>query len=180
MIVEKMSDEYTYHSLAHTLEVVKDSAEIGRGCQLSEEEMEMLEIAAWFHDSGYTITYEDHERLGADMAREFLSAMQYPTAKIQLITECIMATSIPQSPDHIVASVLCDADLCHLGRTDYNEKASLLRKEWEITRDWQYTDSEWYEKTVEFFKSHNFHTNYAHEHFREQKWKNIREMEGWI
>ena len=41
----------------------------------------------------------------------------------------IRATKIPQQPTNLLGQILADADLDYLGRTDFQEIASLLYKE---------------------------------------------------
>ena len=45
-----LPDTMTYHNLNHTREVVKAAEKIGSYASLQEEEMEILLLAAWFHD----------------------------------------------------------------------------------------------------------------------------------
>ena len=54
VLSDQLSEDMTYHSINHTLDVVKSANEIASKQNFSEEEVEILNIAAWFHDIGYT------------------------------------------------------------------------------------------------------------------------------
>ena len=64
-----------YHDLNHTLETVEGCLEIGKGSDLNDEDLEILLIAAWFHDTGYTLSWVNHEERSAAMAKKFLRGM---------------------------------------------------------------------------------------------------------
>ena len=50
---DKSSEDLIYHNLNHTTDVVITSEKIGQSSSLDDEQMELLLIAAWFHDVGY-------------------------------------------------------------------------------------------------------------------------------
>ena len=56
---ENLSEDLTYHSIHHTKEVVHRVNELASKQDFDEEEVEMLNIAAWFHDTGFTVSTED-------------------------------------------------------------------------------------------------------------------------
>ena len=72
VLSKQLPDSMTYHSINHTLDVVSSTEEIAAKQKLPEEDVEVVQIAAWFHDLGYTKGCEQHEKKGAEMAREFL------------------------------------------------------------------------------------------------------------
>ena len=43
-------EPFTYHDINHTIDVVNAAKVLGTTEQLSAEEMEILLVAAWFHD----------------------------------------------------------------------------------------------------------------------------------
>ena len=68
---KQISDKYVYHDLQHTKYVVKGVNLIGKGFKLSEKELETLQLAAWFHDMGYSKGREDHEERSCQLATYF-------------------------------------------------------------------------------------------------------------
>jgi len=129
---ENLTDGIYYHDLEHTQEVVEASQEIGIASKISNEELEIVLIAAWFHDTGYYKGMEDHEAMSKDVAEKFLKQEGVEESKIAAVGGCILATKIPQTPKNIMEEVLCDADLYHVSTRDFFTKSELLRKEFSL------------------------------------------------
>ncbi len=129
---EKLPEWAVYHNLQHTIETVNGCLEIGKGLNLMEEDLEILCIAAWFHDIGYIFMVEGHEEKSVEICIGFLNSNNYPLDKINKITNCILATKIINRPENLLESIICDSDLISLGRTDYFEKNDLLKLEIEL------------------------------------------------
>ncbi len=53
LFTREWPDSLVYHNIDHTLRVVKNAELIGTHENLNEEEMDIVKIAAWFHDVGY-------------------------------------------------------------------------------------------------------------------------------
>jgi len=164
--------ELPFHSIKHTIEVYNNVEHIAKYEGLSADHIEMLKLAALFHDTGMALGFKDHEEISAINAALFLEEHNYPIDKIEVITNCIRATKIPQTPRNLLEAILCDADLFHLGSANYMSKNELLRKEWETYNNLNFTDSEWIKLNVNFFKEHKFHTDYGNTILKRQKTKN--------
>lgn len=66
-------EEFTYHNLAHTEEVVRVADLIAGHEQLPENDYLALLIAGWFHDVGYLFATEEHHvEKSVEMATDFL------------------------------------------------------------------------------------------------------------
>ncbi|MFA7288306.1 MAG: Pycsar system effector family protein [Melioribacteraceae bacterium] len=176
LLRKESKPEKFYHSISHTLDVIKYSQLIGASEQLSEDDLEILYIAAAFHDLGYIYIDEGHEEKSAVMAEAFLKSQNYPQEKINKIKECILSTNVPQKPKTLIENILCDADLNHLGSKSFFEKNDLYRAELESKRDQSISEIGWLESTIKFVTSHKYFTNYAKENFEERKEKNIKRL----
>lgn len=161
LFTEKLSPLFSYHNLGHTADVVENTVKIGKKSNLSEEELEIAVIAAWFHDTGYTISYNNHEEKGKEIAKNFLLGHNYDAEKTEKVLSCIDATKMPQTPKTPAEEVLCDADLNHFGRPDFFEYSDLLRNEWESLEINKTDDAQWYKTTIDLLSSHRFFTSYA-------------------
>jgi len=168
--------ENFYHDVTHTNEVVQSAIEIGIGEKLSEDELEMVQIAAWFHDVGYIEKTDGHEEVGIQYARKFLTGEQYPTNKIEIISGCILATRVPQKPINKLEKILCDADLFHLGKEIFFERNDKYRVEYENHLGHKLSEHDWLVKTIDFVKNQNFHTDYAIKNFNDQKKENLKRL----
>ncbi|MGD8779995.1 MAG: DUF5706 domain-containing protein [Ignavibacteria bacterium] len=177
LIQEKSPTTNLYHDLTHTSEVVKVAKTIGQKEGFKENDLMLLQIAAWFHDIGYIDGCENHEVKSSEYARKFLSEKKLEEEKINKITSAIMATKMPPSPKDLFEEVLCDADLAHVGRKDFFDKSAILRMEVERRDKIEFTDSEWYKKNIDFIAKHRFFTNYATDKYQEQKNSNILKLQ---
>lgn len=161
ILKEQLPSELSYHNYQHTEMVVNAVETIGRVEKLSEEELEVVQLAAWFHDTGFRDTYKDHEEKSKTIAEEFLMSMEVPQDKIDSITACILATQADNTPNNKLECVICDADLFHFTDENYMEYADKLRKEWKAVLNQVYTDLEWYRMNTEFISKQKFHTEYG-------------------
>lgn len=174
ILTEKTPIQNKYHSVAHTKDVVNSSIEIGIGEKLTPDEMEMIQIAAWFHDIGYVEKSEDHEEISAMYASNFLSEENYPSERIEYIIGCIIATKVPQRPKNKLEEIICDSDLNHIGRKIFFQRNDIFRIEYENHIGHKLTEYEWITKTIDFVTRHRFFTEYALKNFSEQKKENLR------
>ncbi|MFK5878593.1 MAG: DUF5706 domain-containing protein [Flavobacteriaceae bacterium] len=173
----KLSTETVYHNFSHTLQVVEASNEIAVAEKISETDLEILLIAAWFHDTGYVKGYEKHEEESKIIAKKYLTAEKFSEDKIQSVLDVIDATVMPQEPKSKLDKIICDADLFHLGLDNYSKKTSLIRSEIERLCDKSFTDIEWMQENDTFLTSHSYFTNYAFEKLSEQKILNLLKVQ---
>ncbi|HEY0273179.1 MAG TPA: Pycsar system effector family protein [Chitinophaga sp.] len=166
-----------YHNLTHTQQVVKVAAQLAAHYHLSEEELMIVMVAAWFHDVGYLFGEgKGHEARSAEAAHTFLSGREVPE-NIQLqVAGCILATQIPQKPNNLLEQIVCDADLAHLGTKDFRERNKLLRHEISLTHNKDFTGEEWTASSIAFLESHTFHTAYANALLRPTKEENLQKL----
>lgn len=174
---EKLPRNYSFHNPQHTIDVVRQAHEIAESYTLSQSDMEILLIAAWFHDSGYTEMYEGHEEISMMLADTYLRTKNFPESRIQEVCNCIRATSMPQNPQTLVEKILCDADIANIGSDTFFEMSARLRKEHEIVKGKVYTDSEWYNVKYRICTLHRFHTEYAQIHFSPKQAENALQLE---
>lgn len=161
MMKAKLPGVYVYHNFKHTEEVVDAARKIGNKSGLTPEEIEVVTLAAYFHDSGFTEKCDNHEDVSIEIARNFLKEKNYKEENIEKIVGCINATRYPQAPKNLLEEVVCDADLFHLGTKDFTDKSDLLRVEWEKTGNKHYSELEWMKINIDFLTSHKFFTRYA-------------------
>jgi len=180
ILTQKIPQEIVFHSLQHTKDVVEASLEIGKNSGLKEEELEILELAAWFHDLGYSETIQNHEQVSAQIAMDFLSRHHYDEEKILKVSGCILATKMPQSPKNLMEKSICDADLLHLGKSDFFEKTNLLRDELEKVQGEKIKRKKWMKNNVDFIQTHDFFTDYAKEKYANRKLENLKKIKHQI
>ena len=123
-ILEKLKvdlPEYLlYHSVSHMRDVKVQAMRIATSEGITnQEDLDLLETAAIYHDCGFLSTYTNHEEKGCEIAREVLPDFDYTPAQIKVIEGLIMATKVPQNPKSKLEEIICDADLDYLGRDDF-------------------------------------------------------------
>ncbi|MFT3912125.1 MAG: DUF5706 domain-containing protein [Ferruginibacter sp.] len=171
-----LDKKFGFHDLSHTIDVVSAVEMITAAMELKKHEKNILLVAAWFHDVGYTERMEDHEDIGALHAENFLQKFLVNQDDIDKVKNCIIATHYPQQPLTEAEKILCDADMIHLADKKYFKKAAVLRKEWETTRNKFYPGSEWLELNIKFLTDHSWHTQFCKENFEERKKKNVLKL----
>jgi predicted metal-dependent HD superfamily phosphohydrolase len=162
LLDNKLPEGFSYHNSWHTLDVLKHAEQIGYDQELSEADLNKLRLAALFHDVGYIDTYSGHEAQSAVYATEYLQTIGIDRTAIQEIAATINATKVPQKPADRVAKILCDADLFYLSDPDdYFRQADLLRKEWKNRQNLELDEQAFCMRSLEFFGSHTYHTDYG-------------------
>jgi HD superfamily phosphodiesterase len=173
------SKGFTYHNLKHTHEVAEVAALIGKNSHLTPEEIEIVKLAAWFHDVGYTVNYHDHETESIRMAREFLASREAGKEVVQSVIRCIEATKMPQSPHNILEEIVCDADMFHLSHKDCLETSLMLRTERNSHRSQKISVYTFMLETLELLKLPYF-TAYARRHWGKGKETNRNLLEDML
>lgn len=168
--------ELQFHNWEHTEDVVRNAKFIAKHEQLADDTIEEIIIASYFHDTGNMKQAAGHEKLSCEYAQEFLTNLSYNDQRIINIIYNIMATEMPQQPETISEKVICDADLAHLGKTNFIIKNTNLRKEWDQHCNTRFTDEQWIAMNVQFLKNHSFHSAFAKAHFAKQKVVNIEKL----
>lgn len=177
LLSEKLHSNYVYHNLAHTQRVVAKTKEIFEDAELPILDKENLEIAAWFHDAGFTEGAENHEEKSVKIATEFLSLQKIAAKRIQIIAELILATKMNSVPKNHLEEIIRDADSAHLASSNFADYTSLLRKEWELVLDKKYKNREWIELNLSFFtQKHRYYTDFALKNWSKDKEKNLAKL----
>ncbi len=160
-LAHELSEKCLFHTISHTLEVLKNAEIIGRYCNVDEDQLNILRISALFHDVGYVDAYDDHEIFSAKRAVAYLADKKVDVSTIAQIEKAILSTKTPQNPQDKISKILCDADLMNLTFDDYFEQVDLMREEWEKVGKAKLNSHQFYLNTLEFFRSHEYHSKYG-------------------
>jgi len=174
LFVNHHDEKLIYHNLDHTLNVVSASRKIAAECSVSGEELEMLLVAAWFHDVGYIQELSNHEENSAQQARHFLSKNGMTEDFILQVEKCILATKIPQNPLDKLSSILCDADLFHVSQPDFLENLHYFWDETTAINGTKQTELFYLENTLRFFEAHEFKTKFGKASLNPGKLENLK------
>ena len=143
----------------------------------NEQDTQNLIIAAWFHDTGHSVNFFEHEYNSANIADEALESLGFSAENIEKIRHLILATNPHIDPSSEDERLIKDADLHYLAGHRYFELSSELRKEWAEVEGKHFTDIEWYTHTLDFFNKHQWLSPWAKENFQYGKIQNKSRIE---
>jgi uncharacterized protein len=175
LLKEKLSPFYYYHNLAHTLYVQQKVIEIGKQEGCTENEIELLAVAALWHDAGYLNTYTRHEEESCALARKHLPAYGYSGVAIESLCGMIMATKVPQSPKTKTEEIIADADLEYLATPAAPALAENLFRELQY-RNPSLNRAQWLKTQIAFLDSHRYFTAYCKANKEPQKQAYLRSL----
>ena len=170
-----ISPEYVFHDLDHTVQTVAAACIIAEGFQLEERDMLLLQLATWFHDTGYAEGPQDHEERSVGNAQHFLQD-KISESELATVIACIRSTKVPQQPQNRLEEIICDADLSHLGMESYWDRTGKLRQEFILARKTVMSEQDWVEFELNFLLAHEYHTIVAQQLFDKRKGKHVQQL----
>lgn len=162
-IRNEISEDLSYHNLAHTQDVLKQCNQYIDRLNISEKDANLLRTAALLHDIGFLWVYENHEERGVQYANEELPKWGYSSNEIKIISGMIMATKIPQSPKTLLEKIICDADLDYLATDSFTAIGTTLHQEF-LAYNRLNADDDWNSFQIKFLQHHKFRTAFAKEY----------------
>ena len=154
-----LSKDLWYHGVHHTIDVEKEAERIAIAEKItSQDDLLLLKIACLYHDSGFLLTYQNHEAAGCNLAMKELPAVGLNQKQLDIICGMIMATKIPQTPRTKLEEIICDADLDYFGRDDFFPIANTLFLELKA-RNFVASEYDWNKIQIKFFKQHHYFTD---------------------
>jgi uncharacterized protein len=175
-----LSRDLTYHTVQHTLHVLKNAERIARNENINnEEDLFLLKIACLYHDSGFLISYKGHEKESCNLAKKDLPVFGLNKKQVEIICRMIIATEIPQRPGNKMEEIICDADLDYLGTADFFTISDTLflelKKKGVVS-----SKKEWDSIQVSFLKEHCYFTATSKKLREQQKLIHLKMIESMI
>ncbi len=174
LFTHKVDPKFVFHSLDHTEDVAEACSKMSEHYQISEEDHLVLMLAAWFHDTGYSLGQAaGHEEESVRIATNFLQGQSVDDEIIQRVGSAIRATRMPQSPVTQIEQILCDADLHHLATDDFKARNQLLKQEQETLLGHKISKKDWRKNNIEFLGNHKYFTDYGQQELEPKKHDNL-------
>jgi predicted metal-dependent HD superfamily phosphohydrolase len=173
----KVPKEYSYHSIDHTMRVVRKLKELAANTGCDEENQEILALSAMFHDTGFSQSYDNHEEASKKIAIGFLRQQGFPVKKIDLIVGCINATKMSSMPANRLQMLIKDADTSSLGSRNFFEYTEYLRQELNTVKGEHIDEMGWNYINLQFMKDHRFFTEAGRMRFGPMKKQNLKQIE---
>lgn len=172
---KELSEKRTYHCFEHTIDVYSSAIDIAEHESVKGEDLELLKLAALYHDCGFLEQDGEHEIAGCKIASEKMRECGYSDEAIERVSSMIMATKIPQSPGNLLERILCDADLDYLGRGDFFLIGDTLFEELKAFGILASVDA-WNELQVSFLEAHHYFTETNKTRRAEKKTENLQRV----
>lgn len=177
LLTTKLDKNYLYHNLIHTERVVNAVKIICEATQVSSSEQEIITIAAWLHDLGYTQGSQSHEETSCEIARNFLTEQNYDSDKINAVIQVILATKMDHKPTNLMEEIIKDADSYHFSDENFSKISELLQQELQLLGVADYSTEQWRAKNIEVLNNkHQYYTSFARENWGIGKLNNINDL----
>ncbi|MEO8109045.1 MAG: Pycsar system effector family protein [Ginsengibacter sp.] len=165
-----------YHNLFHTQNVVAVASQIAKHSSLKEDELFIVNAAAWFLYVGWYKDALHPEEAGAEMASEFFRNAGVENETIESIKKCILGTITGSVPGTLLASIICDADSFYLGTENFSGYNKLKRKEAELLDHPSIDKNEWKRNTIIMLERHEYYTEYCKARLNTTKQQNLNKL----
>ena len=165
-----------YHTIDHTRNVVKRVNEIAAHYELAEKDVIVLNIAAWFHDTGHLYTSPaDHEQKSVELMKEWLADKGEYAGLMDEVERTILATKFSSEPSGLVQEIIKDADTYHFGTSEFKEMDKLMKNEM-VLRNQGTIVNDWKKNTLYLLESHRYYTSYCKDLLEAGKQKNMAKL----
>lgn len=175
-----LSPTLTYHSVEHTRDVIKEVIALALEDSLTERDVELLAVAAAWHDIGFLYAREANEPLAVEALSTYLASYdRYSADEIALLKRMILDTALVRHegvPVQVsttrLSPYLLDADLANFGRPDFLEKGELQRLETNSDK------ASFRRETLLLLTKHSWLSPAAQRKWTDTKQQNISHLKG--
>jgi len=157
--------------------VYRDATFLAKKLKVSDNELQLIQIAAVFHDYGFLQSNINHEEKGCLVARRMLPEYGFSPEDIESITGMIMATHLPQSPKNLLEEIIADADLFYLGSNYYFEIADTFKIELSGLGILS-SDAQWKALQIGFLEKHKYFLKWSKKNLEPIKKENLMILKG--
>ncbi|MDT0295145.1 Pycsar system effector family protein [Mesonia ostreae] len=174
LFTEKLPNTFIYHNYNHTQRVVKSTKELIENSEINVKEEQALVLAAWLHDTGYTVKSKGHEAESIRIAEDFLNKENVDQDIIEKVKKYIGSTRLSAIPKTLPEKIIKDADSSHLAKDYFEEMTEFLRQELRVQNIRNFSSNEWNAENIKLFtEKHRYYSPYAVEHWKPKKDKNL-------
>lgn len=187
IVNQEFSDRLVYHDIHQLYSVVSAVEEIGKAENISDEEMEITLLAAWFGNLGlrnidqrtqdsngnFFITCKNHS---ISIAEKFLSKNNYPANKKNEVLESISGAFPEVEYNTRPKRILADAITSDYGKAGSKAKVKKLYDESILTGALDADKIEWFEKMIAYLREHEYQTEYGKKNFGPKKLELIAKL----
>lgn len=178
LIASNMNLNLHFHKKEYIHRVCNQAELLGRSENISDDELLLSQTAALMLFSGLSETYDHFENASVDIVRQILPEFGYDEKQIDRVCNLILATKEPFLPQNTLESIMIDAKMEYIGRSDYLTQVKLLYME----KKNAYRDlsrEKFLKQQVELISNFNYYT-LAAQRLREVTPENqLGNLQGW-
>ena len=163
ILKNQLSSDIVFHNFEHTEKLLETIQEIGTVEQLSTEEMEIVQIAAWFLNTGYRDAYDEYEEKSTAIASQFLSQQEVPQDDIDKVVGCILAPQLGNKPASKIEEVFLDARQGLALKGDFKTQLEQLRNELFAVKKIEQSEVDSLQNHLKTILKYDFYTAYGRE-----------------
>lgn len=160
-LLDKYCGDYPYHNPDHTRAVHSRVIQLAEREWIVGDDLEDIELAALFHDIGFTKQYENNEIYGCDIADSWLREKGHPPERRKKIRGIIMATVLFTKPKNILEQIIQDADLENLGQSIALSRSEAYYRELLMQSEKKPIKKDYWRFVKKLFVQYHFHTSLA-------------------
>ena len=172
--------DYPYHNPIHTLGVFDRATYLALAEWVDGEDLEDLQLACLFHDTGFTEQYQKNEYIWARIAKKWLSENKHPESRIEKIEWIIMATVLFSKPKTHLECIIQDADLDNIGTKSEFFYSQRMLEELRTIGNAEIGDCSYWQFVYTLLTKYKFHTDTAKQERHEQQLRDVEHMEKYL
>ncbi len=172
--------DYPYHNPAHTQWVFDRATYLAMAEWVEWEDLEDLQLACLFHDTGFTVQYQKNEHVGAQIARKWLIGQKHPEERIEKIENIIMATVLFSKPKTHLEKIIQDADLDNIGTKNEFSYSQRLLVEIRTIGHMETSECAYWQFVYTLLTKYKFHTKTAKNERHDQQLRDVEHMEKFL
>lgn len=171
---------YPYHNPDHSLNVYERATYIALAEDVGHDDLQDLQLACLFHDTGFVEQYEKNEHIWARIARKWLEGKDYPESRIEKIEGIIMATVLFSKPKTHLECIIQDADLDNIGTKSEFIYSQRYLDEIRRIGNTEISECAYWQFVYKLLTKYKFHTETAKIERHDQQIRDIEHMEKYL
>lgn len=176
----KKCERYPYHNPEHTQLVYDRATYLALAEWVDGEDLEDLQIACYFHDTGFTEQYQKNEHIWARIARKWLTEKWHTEDRIEKIEGIIMATVLFSKPQTHLECIIQDADLDNIGTKSEFFFSQRMLEELRTIGWVEISDCSYWQFVFTLLTKYKFHTDTAKNERHDQQLRDVDHMEKYL
>ena len=179
LLSEQLNNNYLFHNLKFTQNTVEKTEELLDSYENDDVNKSEILIAAWFMNTGFSESHQDHVPKSCELAKDFLNKNSKDKKLITNVCTLIEAAWSAKEPKNEEERILKDGLTSYYAMEDFEELLGLLRMEQESLNHNPRSIDELRKEYIEILQTnHHYYTDYAKENWQEQKEENVLDLIG--